>query len=126
MGILATGALPSGVQLSNVYISFSDESIYVRPNDMNGTIEYTSCYRVFANPSREGGHICRVPFQVAIPVEQDTKRAYDVIYEHLKSLWPNSSDFLEKKPTFLDTIISGMVVPPPIEPVSTESPSSLQ
>lgn len=120
MGILATGTLPSGVQLSNVYISFSDESIYVRPNDINGTVEYTICYKVFASPSKEGGHICRVPFQVAIPVEEDTKRAYDVIYVHLKSLWPGSTDVLEKKPTF----VSGMVVPLPIEPVNTESPSS--
>jgi hypothetical protein len=120
MGILATGTLPSGVQLSNVYISFSDESIYVRPNDINGTIEYTICYKVFASPSKEGGYISRVPFQVAVPLEQDTKRAYDIVYDHLKTLWPDSTDVLEKKSTF----VNEMPVRPPIEPESTESLSS--
>lgn len=123
MGILATGTLPSGVQLSNVYISFSDESIYIRPNEMNGTIEYTICYKVFADPSKQGGYISRVPFQVGVPLEQDTKRAYDVIYEHLKTLWPDSTDFLEKKPTYLEKI-NEMVAQIPTEPESTESPSS--
>lgn len=121
MGILASGNLPCGIQLSNVYISFNDESIYVKPNELNGTIEYTICYKVFADPSRNGGHICRVPFQVGVPVEQDTKRAYEVIYDHLKTLWPDSVDVLEKKPTFLDKILSEMPAQIPTEPENTES-----
>ena len=114
MGILASGTLPSGVQLSNVYISLNDESIYVRPNTMNGTIEYTSCYRVFSNPSKAGGCLIRVPFQVGVPVGQDTKKAYDVVYDHLKTLWPGSTDVTET------------VDPTPTEPVNTEPPSSPQ
>ena len=94
MGILASGTLPSGVQLSNVYISFNDESIYVRPNDMNQTIEYTVCYKVFADPSKQGGSLCRVPMQVGVPIDEDTKRSYDVIYDHLKTLWPGSTDVI--------------------------------
>jgi hypothetical protein len=114
MGILASGTLPSGIQLSNVYISFNNESIYVRPNTMNKTIEYTVCYKVFADPSKQGECLIRVPFQVGVPIGEDTGRAFDVVYTHLKSLWPGSIDVIEA------------VDQTPTSPTSTESPSTLQ
>lgn len=94
MGVLATGTLPSGVQLSNVYISFNDESIYVKPNPVNQTIEYTVCYKVWADPSKQGEPLCRVPFQVSVPIQEDTSRAFDVIYNHLKSIWDETADVI--------------------------------
>jgi hypothetical protein len=95
MGILASGTLPSGVQLSNVYMCFHDESIYVKSNPALQILEYTVCYKVFADPSKQGDCIVRVPFQLAVPIEKDSERAFDVVYNHLKSLYPGSIDVFE-------------------------------
>ena len=94
MGIFATGTLPSGVQVSNVYISFNDETIYVRPG-ISGNIEYTTYYKVFADSSKQGDFFIRVPLFLSIPKEQDTKRVFDLIYDHIKTLWPGSTDVIE-------------------------------
>lgn len=118
MGILASGALPCGVQLSNVYISLNDESIYVKPNHMNNTIEYTACYKVFGNQMKQGPSV-RVPFQVSVPVEEDTKRAYDVVYTHLKNVWPENIDIFDTP----GSDVSETMVPTPTSPMSNAPPS---
>jgi hypothetical protein len=93
MGILASGTLPSGVQVSNVYMSFCNETIYVKSNSDFNIFEYTTCYKVFADPTKAGGPAARIPLQFIVPNTAYDQSAFKIAYAHLKTLYPDSVDY---------------------------------
>jgi hypothetical protein len=102
MGIFVPEAtLPSGVVVSNVYMSFTDEAVYIaqlaagpgRPQNAKWNV--ASHYRVFKDKAAalsKKSNI-RIPYQV--PVEKLDKNSYTLLYEGLKKEYPGSYDDIE-------------------------------
>ena len=89
MGILVTGNLPSGILVSNVYISFNEEPIYVSPTD-TGMYRINSTYKVFTDPTKTQGSNIRIP--ITIQLNDISPGIYSLLYEELKSIYPNNVD----------------------------------
>ena len=97
MGILVSeGILPSGIPVSNVYMSFSGEVIYTVPNpasnDGNSAINYTinTSYKVYKDETKQPNSDIRVPFP--IQVNDISVGVYTLLYENLKQIYPLSVD----------------------------------
>ena len=96
MGIIVIeGILPSGIPVSNVYMSFSGEVIYTSPNPMannSNTYNYTinSYYKVYKDETKQPDTNIRIPF--AIQVNDISVGVYTSLYENLKQIYPNSVD----------------------------------
>lgn len=95
MGILVQEAtLPMGLTLSNVYISFTGETIYINPKiKMNDTDMYrvSTTYRVYKDLSKEGGTNITAPLSLNVQdISRDT--IYGMLYEELKIIYPDSID----------------------------------
>lgn len=96
MGILVIeGTLPSGIQVSNVYMSFSDETISVQSVPTANTFLVSGCYRVFADPSKSAGTNIRLPIQTVLSGTDINGSVYDKLYDKLKSDYPNNSEWHE-------------------------------
>ena len=96
MGILvANGTLPSGVQVSNVYMSFSDETIQVQSIPTANNFVFSTSYRVFADPSKVYGSNIRVPIRVIITQPEALSHPYTFLYQQLKTLYPDNTDWFE-------------------------------
>jgi hypothetical protein len=94
MGIIATGTLPSGVQVTRVYMSFNGESVYVKPVMGGRFFECTVCYKVFSDATKAGGAAARIPMQIVVPETDFDQSVFRLLYAHLKSLYPQSVDYL--------------------------------
>lgn len=91
MGILAYEAnLPMDITLSNVYISFSKEVIYVVPSIDSNIYNINTHYKVYKNESKQPDTNIRVP--IFIHVDDITKGIYTLLYDELKQIYPNSVD----------------------------------
>jgi hypothetical protein len=95
MGILVTGTLPSGISVSNVYVSFADETIMTRSIPSANTFGVTACYRVFSDPSKVNGCNIRAPIQVVLSNSQIGDSIYGHLYAQLKTIFPDSTDYHE-------------------------------
>jgi len=96
MGILVTeGTLPSGIQVSNVYMSFADETVSVQSVPTANTFLVSVCYRVFADPSKASGTNIRIPMSVTLLESEIDASVYGKLYDKLKTDYPNSSDWQE-------------------------------
>lgn len=96
MGILVTeGTLPSGIQVSNVYMSFAEETVSVQSVPTANTFLVSVCYRVFADPSKSSGTNIRVPMSIVISEQDIDASVYEKLYDKLKTNYPNSSDWHE-------------------------------
>ena len=93
MGIMASGTLPSGVQVNRVYMSFNNESVYVKSVPERGMYECTVCYKVFSDPTKAGGPAARIPIQIAVPETDFDQSVFKLIYAHHKSLYPQNVDY---------------------------------
>lgn len=91
MGILVQEAtLPMGLTLSNVYISFAGETIYINPK-MNDMYRVSTTYRVYKDPSKESGTNITAPLSLNVQdISRDT--IYGMLYEELKIIYPDSID----------------------------------
>jgi hypothetical protein len=97
MGIIvADGILPSGIRVSNVYMSFFSESVYVKAEPSGFSL--SACYRVFKDPSKQTPSDMRVPMFVAIGNSEINGSIYDILYRELKKTYPNSTDFKDNVP----------------------------
>ena len=111
MGIIVPEAvLPVGIKVSNVYMSFSGESITVFPRDMSGNYQIGSQYKVYKDATRTPYSNIKFPLTVTA-VSIDDKSPYDILYEELKKLYPGSEDIIE--------------VPTPVEPNDETSGGTL-
>jgi hypothetical protein len=92
MGILVPEAtLPMGLVLSNVYVTFGGETIYVNPKNQLDMYRVSSTYRVYKDPSKEGGTNITVPISVSVAdIARDS--IFGILYEELKIIYPGSVD----------------------------------
>ena len=90
MGIFVPQAtLPSGIQVSNVYMSFDTEVVYVSKGQGN-TFKINSYYKVFSNSTKSLQSNTRIP--LAITTSNIFTNAYQELYTNLKSTYPGSID----------------------------------
>lgn len=91
MGILVTdGILPSGIPVSNIYMSFDSEVIYVSPKNADGIYTITANYKVFKDDTKQPNSDVRIP--LAIQVNDISVGVYTSLYENLKQIYPDSVD----------------------------------
>jgi hypothetical protein len=91
MGILvADGVLPSGIPVSNVYMSFDSEVIYVSPRGADERYTVTANYKVFKDDTKQPNSDVRIPF--AIQVNDISVGVFQSLYENLKQIYPSSVD----------------------------------
>ena len=104
MGILVSeGTLPSGVQVSNVYMSFAEETVGIQSVPTANTFLITACYRVFADPSKASGTNIRVPLSIVISGQDIDASIYGKLYDKLKTEYPNNLDSLDNNFTTAST-----------------------
>lgn len=88
MGLLVSGNLPSGIPVSNVYMSFNGETVYVTPRD--GTYYVSSSYRVFNDQTKTPGTDMHIPIMTI--VTDISPGVYTLLYNELKNIYPDSQD----------------------------------
>ena len=92
MGIFVTqGTLPGGVQVNNVYMSFTGEGVYVAQNG-NSTWTISSSYTVRISKSVESSSI-RVP--ITASAKSIITNPYNILYQALQKQYPNSVAVIE-------------------------------
>ena len=92
MGIFVTqGTLPGGVQVNNVYMSFTGEGVYVAQNG-NSTWTISSSYTVRNSKSVESSSI-RVP--ITASAKSIITNPYNILYQALQKQYPNSVAVIE-------------------------------
>jgi hypothetical protein len=91
MGILVSdGTLPSGIPVSNVYMSFSGEVIYILPNPACNNYTINTNYKVYKDETKQPGSDIRLT--LSIQVNDINVGVYTSLYENLKQIYPNSVD----------------------------------
>ena len=91
MGILVTdGILPSGIPVSNVYMSFGSECITIFPKNTDGLYTIQTFYKVYKDDTKQPNSDIRIP--LAIQVSDISVGVYTSLYENLKQIYPNSVD----------------------------------
>ena len=107
MGItVPLATLPSGIQLSNVYISFANEPVSIVPasinnfnplTDNNWKYQVNSYYSVFKDrlsaKTTRGSNLIRIPIGVRLQIYPTNP--HQVIYNKLKEIFPSSIDSFE-------------------------------
>jgi hypothetical protein len=93
MGILVPEAnLPMGITVSNVYMSFSNETIYTCPQQGNYIINTT--YKVYRDQTKGPDTNIRIP--ISVSVNNITGRdVYSILYDELKKSYPGSQDVID-------------------------------
>jgi len=91
MGIFVPSAtLPAGIQLSNVYMSFSGEMVYTA--QMCGGWRINSFYKVFSDQQTKKSNI-RIDATVLTHKLDDP---YKILYTELKNQYPEAIDVFEE------------------------------
>ena len=91
MGILVNeGVLPSGIPVSNVYMSFGSEIVYVSPKSPDDLYTINTYYKVYKDDTKQPDTNIRIPF--AIQVNDISVGVYTSLYENLKQIYPDSVD----------------------------------
>ena len=92
MGILVPEAtLPSGIQLSNVYVSFGNNMIQVTPRDSVSNIHsVTGVYSVYTDLTKERGTNINIPFWAE--TSDISTGVYTILYEKLKTIYTEGTD----------------------------------
>jgi len=92
MGIIVPEAtLPMGITLSNVYMSFSGEAIYVSSG--SGLYNINGIYKVFKDETKTPDTNIRIPISATINDIKD-KDVYTILYTQLKTIYPGSQDVI--------------------------------
>ena len=95
MGILVPEAiLPMGVSLSNVYMSFSGENIYVSSG--SGQYNIHANYKVFKDETKIPDTNIRIAISASLDDIKD-KDVYSILYTELKTIYPGSQDIITYK-----------------------------
>jgi hypothetical protein len=94
MGILVQEViLPMGVMLSNVYMSFSGEVVYITPRNEDGRYRVNTWYRVYKDETRQPDTNIRIPMSVTVN-DIGERHVYDILYDELRALYPQSTNIL--------------------------------
>lgn len=95
MGLFVySGTLPSGVQVSNVYMSFNNENIVVQSISPVDNFMISASCNVFSDPYRTKPSDIKVPIVVTIKQVDMKIHPYYFLYRELKKLYPNSVDWI--------------------------------
>jgi len=94
MGLLVhSGVLPNGIPVQNVYMGFGDFSLKIAPIYMKkGWFCINTSYCVYADNTKKKG--TDMKFEVFIETQDPTKPIYDIAYDYLKTLYPDSENML--------------------------------
>jgi hypothetical protein len=91
MGIIVSeGILPSGIPISNVYMSFSSETVYIFPKNIDDKYIIQTYYKVYKDDTKQPDTNIRIP--LAIQVSDISVGIYTTLYENLKQIYPDSLD----------------------------------
>jgi hypothetical protein len=91
MGILVSDCvLPSGISVSNVYMSFDSEVVYVSPRGSDGIYSINANYKVFKDNTKQPGTNIRV--SLSAQVSDISVGVYTSLYKTLKQIYPDSVD----------------------------------
>jgi hypothetical protein len=91
MGILVyEGTLPSGIPVSNVYMSFGSEIVYISPKSPDDRYTVNTHYKVYKDDTKNPNSDIRIPF--AIQVNDISVGIFQSLYENLKQIYPDSVD----------------------------------
>ena len=91
MGILVPCAiLAPGIVASNVYMSFTNEVVYVHQS--NGKWRINSFYKVFSDRQQKKSNI-RIDISVTTDRLDDP---YTILYSELKKIYPESNEVFEE------------------------------
>jgi len=87
MGIIVPEAtLPSGIRVSNVYMSFSGELVYVYPRNEDGRYTISAHYKVYVDSTKNLGSNIKIP--ISVTEDNITGRdVYSILYENLKKVY---------------------------------------
>jgi len=92
MGIFVSeGVLPSGIPISNVYMSFSGSMVYVEPKYQNYIYNVRAFCKVFKDQESKSSQP-DITFQVVNYVSDINVGVFTVLYEKLKEMFPNNID----------------------------------
>ena len=92
MGILVPEAtLPSGFTLTNAYMSFSGEPVYISPTGPNQCQIY-SYYKVWTDDAKSKPSDIRI--LLTIQGADSNVSAYTTLYDALKTVYPGAQDSL--------------------------------
>jgi hypothetical protein len=90
MGITVPQAtLPSGINVSNVYMSFANEVIYISPTSNSKNV-INSYYNVYKDSTKTLGTNIRIP--ICVIVDDISVSVYTLLYDNLKQTYPGSTD----------------------------------
>lgn len=90
MGILVPECvLPSGIPISNVYMSFNSEVVYIGKGP-DGSYVVQSHYKVYKDETKQPDANIRIP--LTVQVDDISVGVFTYLYENLKQLYPNSID----------------------------------
>lgn len=92
MGIIVPEAIlpSSNISVSNVYMSFSGETVQVFKNPYTSDYILRSNYRVFSNPNKIPDTNIRET--ITIPYTDIGQGPFTVLYTALKEMYPGSED----------------------------------
>jgi hypothetical protein len=93
MGLLVNnGTLPGGIEVSNIYMTFSDFPVYIMPKG-KGQYDIRGFYSVY--PSESAPRTTRdTSIELTAPVTDVSGSLHSMLYAQLKSLYPDSTNML--------------------------------
>jgi len=113
----------NGVQKTNTYISFANETLYLRQAAaVDGTMTYTvsANYRIFWDEAARDNGLSFIDLKsivTTIPQDMLTSNMYGCLYEELKKIYPNSIDTaLRVKAPAPAPVVEAPVTPAPVTP----------
>lgn len=100
MGILVPEAsLPMGVTVSNVYMSFTGEVIYISPQTQsNKMYVVSSSYKIYKDSTHIPETNIRIPISIPLYSMNQSgvpSNPYEMLYNELKLMYPGSTDVIE-------------------------------
>ena len=95
-----TYVAPYGVQITGAYISFAGETLYLRQSGA-GSYSINANYRIYWNQEcRETGlsYVDLKSVSASVASSELSGNLYNILYEALKVIYPNTSDEVRKAP----------------------------
>jgi hypothetical protein len=93
MGIFVSdGVLPSGIPISNVYMSFSGSIVYIEPKSPDNMYILRTTCRVFKDQTKTLNS--DINFIISTSVSDVSTCVFKCLYEKLKTIFPNSEDVI--------------------------------
>lgn len=94
MGLLVPSLLLSGISMSNVYISISRDTSYVRFSPSNDEVIVRGTYSVSKDRTIDAPSLIQIPYSFT---SNNHVGIGELIYLNLKSTYPEAVDILEDK-----------------------------